>query len=608
MKKLTKVIFILALLITVVLPLSARKAMTVTWQWVLSDTKVTAYRYQMNGEKDGKWIVVDGRTSSYTASGLDPYLDYTLYLQASYDGVNWSESASSIAYAVLSVDDVPYVEESVVLPYEGELTVPETEVEAPVEEAAPVTEEVVTVSEETAPVAEESVVEQVEEVEEEAVPLLMKTVFYVYGYGIRNEWSDTYFKSETIEDGVVSSSDILSFIEYESEKYPELLSGIEYTLSDNGFVLTFEKGAYDGSWIVGQYGADLAEYIEGLFAPVEEETVSLESADFTLYGYTLHNTFDGTTFTSVLDDEYKDIVYKEDILAFIEYENEKYPLLEDYVSVKAVENGTLVLTLPSSIDFTLFVGEYKSEIEEFITYYLSKLSESEEKAVEVVAEVPVVEETVPEVVETPVETEETQVKIPGAPGSIEAKLLEGESSSLKRTFNVGLNAGVEWGFVDGSVTCFPRAAVTLEGQNLLQACRFGFGIRADISSLLIPYSWIENGYKADLTKFFSSSKWGVDATLDMKLMTYYNLDKATFYLGFGAGYTIASEGYTTTHSLQKLFNDKFNSAVVLTGVVGLDLRMGGCAYFTLEGYSRAFLFNDVKSGTLGVSIGMNFKF
>ncbi len=605
MKKLTKVIFILALLITVVLPLSARKAMTVTWQWVLSDAKVTAFRYQMNGEKDGNWIVVDGRTSSYTASGLDPYLDYTLYLQASYDGVNWSESASSIAYAVLSVDDVPHVEESVVLPYEGELTVPETKVEAPIEETTPITEEVVTATEETAPVAEETVVEPVEE---ETVPLLMKTVFYVYGYGIRNEWSDTYFKSETIHDGVVSSSDILSFIEYETAKYPELLSDIEYTLSDNGFVLTFEKGAYDGSWIVGQYGADLAEYIEGLFAPVEEETASIESADFTVYGYTLHNTLENTTFTSVLDDKYKNIVYKEDILAFIDYENGKYPLLEDYVSVASVENGTLVLTLPSSIDFTLFVGEYKSEIEEFITYYLSMLSKSEEKAVEVVEVAPVVEETVPEVVETPVEVEKAEVKIPGAPGSIEAKLLDGESSSLKRTFNIGLNVGTEWGFVDGSVTCFPRAAITLEGQNLLKAGRFGFGIRSDISSLLIPYSWIENGYKADLTKFFSSSKWGVDATLDMKLMTYYNLDKATFYLGVGAGYTIASEGYTPTHSLQKLFNDKFNSAVVLTGVVGLDLRIGGCAYFTLEGYSRAFLFNDVKSGTLGVSIGMNFKF
>ena len=437
----------------------------------------------------------------------------------------------------------------------------------------------------------------------------MRTVFYVYGYGIKNEWSDSYFKSEVIGDGILSSSDILAFLEYESEKYPELLSDIEYTISDNGFVLTFEEGAYSGNWIVGQYRADLVEYIEGLFVPAEEETSSLESADFTVYGYTLHNTLEGTTFTSVLDDEYKDIVWEEDIKAFVSYETEKYPTLIDYVSVTAVEKGTLVLCVPSTIDFKSFLGEYESEIEDFITYYLSMLTQSAEETEKMVYETPVAEATTSEPVETAVEKEETSVKIPGAPGEVAAKLLDSEGSpSLKRTVNIGLNVGAEWGFIDGSVTCFPRGAITLEGQNLLKAGRFGFGFRSDISSLLIPYSWIENGYKADLTNFFSSSKWGVDATVDMKLMTYCNLDKATFYLGVGAGYTIARDGYTSTHSLQKLFDDNFNSAVVLTGVVGLDLRMGKCAYFTLEGYSRAFLFNDVNSATLGVSIGMNFKF
>ncbi len=598
MRKLNKVIFIAILLITVVLPLSARKAMTVTWQWVLSDSAVTAYRYQMNDEKDGEWTVVDGTTSSFTAIGLDPYMDYTLYLQASYDGLHWSESATCVAYAVLSVDDVPVVDESVVLPYEGELKV--DEVEPQVEEPAV-----------------EPATEPITEVEETPEPSIVRTIFYVYGYGVRNEWSEGYFKSEVIEDGIVTPSDILGFIEYEKEKYPDVFTSVNYDLIDNGFILTFDNALYDGSLIVGQYGDDLEEYIKLVTTPQEEAPV-VESADFVIYDYTLHNTFDGTLFTSVLDDEYRDIVYTEDIEAFVEYEAEKYPVLTECFAVEKIEKGMLVLSVPSVLDFNLFVGEYKAEIIEFVTWYLTTLEKSEETVVEVVEEPPVVEEAPVE--EVPLENVEVEIqidaaaveeeaKIPLAPSSVGARLLESQSlSSLKPSFTLGFNLGAEWGFVDGSVTGFPRFALTLEGRNLINTGKFGFGVRGDISSLLIPHKWIEDGYSFNLTNLFSSSEFGFDITADVKAMAYYNLDKTTFYFGLGAGYTIASADYTTTHTMQKLFSDKFNSAVIMTGVLGLDLRLGNHAAFTLESYSRAFIFNEVKSGTVGASIGMNFKF
>lgn len=225
MKKLTKVIFIIALLAMVVLPLSARKAMNVSWEWLLSDPDVTAYRYQLNGEAEDGWTVVDGKTSAYTATGLDPYSDYTLYLQCSYDGINWSESASSTAYALLKLEE-----------------------EAPAVEEAPV---------------------EAEETAEE-------TVFYVYGFGISNRWTKSSFESTTLDDGLLTSDEVLGFIQYEAAKYPSFVNSVYYMLIDNGFSLTFEEGSVDIASLLPQYRADITEYIDSLLvslAETVEETV-----------------------------------------------------------------------------------------------------------------------------------------------------------------------------------------------------------------------------------------------------------------------------------------------------------------------------------------------
>jgi hypothetical protein len=65
----------------------------VTWEWAVDDPHVTTFRYQMDGEDPGKWIVVDASQTSYTVEGLDGSKSYSLYLQQSYDGVNFSTSA-----------------------------------------------------------------------------------------------------------------------------------------------------------------------------------------------------------------------------------------------------------------------------------------------------------------------------------------------------------------------------------------------------------------------------------------------------------------------------------------------------------------------------------
>ncbi len=90
------------LLVTTCFALAAAQTMTVKWQWELTDPDVKAYRYQLDGTKDNAWTVVGGKVDSYQAVDLDPYTDHTLYLQSSYNGVDWSETASSTAKALLT--------------------------------------------------------------------------------------------------------------------------------------------------------------------------------------------------------------------------------------------------------------------------------------------------------------------------------------------------------------------------------------------------------------------------------------------------------------------------------------------------------------------------
>ena len=138
-------IILLAVFLVGLVPLTAAE-MTVSWEWLLDDPDVTAYRYQLDGEDPDNWTVVSADTNIYEVAGLDPYQDYTLYVQRSYDGINWSESGVSTAKALLEA--APVVE-------------PEPEPVVVVEpEPEPVVEEVMVVEPEPEPVVEEVVEEE----------------------------------------------------------------------------------------------------------------------------------------------------------------------------------------------------------------------------------------------------------------------------------------------------------------------------------------------------------------------------------------------------------------------------------------------------------------
>ena len=68
----------------------------ITWQWELEDKDITTYRFNINDSRTDKWEhIVDSSVQSYTIRDAKKGEKYTLYLQQSYDGIYWSESAES---------------------------------------------------------------------------------------------------------------------------------------------------------------------------------------------------------------------------------------------------------------------------------------------------------------------------------------------------------------------------------------------------------------------------------------------------------------------------------------------------------------------------------
>ncbi len=71
--------------------LTALSATSLNWKWQSDDSSIKYYRYQLDGEVDGEWTVVDGAATGVTLSSDTPVTKF--YLQASYDGESWSESS-----------------------------------------------------------------------------------------------------------------------------------------------------------------------------------------------------------------------------------------------------------------------------------------------------------------------------------------------------------------------------------------------------------------------------------------------------------------------------------------------------------------------------------
>lgn len=76
----------------------------ITWKWTVNDPAVTTFRYQVDGEEPENWNYVDRSVLSHAIRGVDGNVDHVLFLQQSYDGLLWSESAVASSLVVKGAD------------------------------------------------------------------------------------------------------------------------------------------------------------------------------------------------------------------------------------------------------------------------------------------------------------------------------------------------------------------------------------------------------------------------------------------------------------------------------------------------------------------------
>lgn len=76
-----------------------------TWYWATDDWNIQYFRYQLDGELEGNWTIVDSNVYSVTIDALDGDVEHTLFVQQSYDGKAWSESAQASSDIYVTFDD-----------------------------------------------------------------------------------------------------------------------------------------------------------------------------------------------------------------------------------------------------------------------------------------------------------------------------------------------------------------------------------------------------------------------------------------------------------------------------------------------------------------------
>lgn len=109
---------ILAALCVVLFAVSLLSSVPVTWHWATDDEAVNYFRYRLDSSE---WVVTDNTVTSFVYEEGEPGVDYTLYLEASYDGRNWSETAEKCISVPLNVPEKPEPPEISVISVEQHL-------------------------------------------------------------------------------------------------------------------------------------------------------------------------------------------------------------------------------------------------------------------------------------------------------------------------------------------------------------------------------------------------------------------------------------------------------------------------------------------------------
>ena len=490
--------------------------------------------------------------------------------------------------------------------------------EEPKEEVPVIVEEVkepeILVEEPVVPVVEEPIKEII--ADEEPKYTTGEVSFDVCGITVKNSWSDGLFVSTSNAKERFSKEDVMAFVRYEADKYLSYMDEetVLKIIASTGTIKIEYPSTIDPEILMPYYKNDIEEYA-ALIAPVEEiveepfEEVVVEepaieevvpmTADFTVFGYKVLNSWVPGTFTSV--SETKGLLYESDVMGFAQYEIGKYgDFLLENVAIEFIPDG-FVLTYPEAVDPSGYIAQYKSDIEEYVATLFTAVEVVEEPAP---VEEPAVEE--PVVPTAPLEPVAVDVPKPAEVVEVVVSPKADKLSSYK--FKLGVGFGSEFGInnkVD-YVTIFPRLAFTADFQNVFTVSKVGFGARLDLSGVFKPLDGTFIGHEFKF--FLNGNNWAVDAMIDAKLMAYVNLDKVQLYVGGGIGYSIGSHNlYMNTHtSDNKVFG--FDTATALSAVVGLDWNISEKFSLTLEGNYRYFFQSPSKAQTFAATIGMGFKF
>ena len=452
---------------------------------------------------------------------------------------------------------------------------------------------------------EEPIVKEV--VEEKVAEVVPETYdFTVFGYKVLNSWVPGTFTSVSETKGLLSESDVKGFVEYEIGKYGDfLLENVAIEYVENGFVLTYPE-AVDPSAYISQYKSDIEEYVLSLFAPVEEVEEPVAEAvpsaisgydEFKIMGFVVENTwYDGTY---LAETAINGILTEADIRGFVLYEVAKYgAFLTENVAVEYTPDG-FMLSIPRKLDPSPYIPVFKSDIEEYISKLFAPVEEGvvEEPVVEETVEAPVVPEPVSNIVVSVV-TDGVKVVLTGDDTSPVAEKVT--------SFDVSLSLGADFGFKTGrsyNPTIFPTFNITGEFRNMFSLGPIGVGTRFDAAFIFRPLDGTFVGHEFKF--FLNGNNWAVDGTLDTKLMFSLDWGQTRAYLGIGVGYSLASNvSGITSHIGPQVFG--FNSAVVTTGVLGLQWKLGDALFMSLEGQGRYFV--QTKEYNFGGAVRIGWSF
>ena len=283
-------------------------------------------------------------------------------------------------------------------------------------------------------------------------------------------------------------------------------------------------------------------------------------------------------------------------------------LLVENTSVEFIPDG-FVLTYPEREDASLYIPTYKSDIEEYVNTLFAPVEEAPVVEEALVVEVPVVVEEAPvevEVVKVPEPVSDIVVSVVTDEITIEIQKMESPVAEKVSTFDVSVALGADFGFKTGrsyNPTIFPTLGIAGEFKDMFVVGPLGIGTRFDANFIFRPLDGTFIGH--EFSYFLNNNNWAVDGTLDAKLMFSLGWEKARVYMGFGVGYSLASNitGITSHTGSQVL---GFNSAVVATGVVGAQWKLGDSFFLSLEGQGRYFFQTKEYNAAVALRMGWNF--